>query len=142
MTHRMTFDEFQELNARRCREVWVEELRNWTLDDWAHALSAEVGEVSEVFVRVKQGRLAPTEKRAALLSELADVICFADLMITALQANTQDTVVAKFHEVSVRHGWSQAPPSVSFCRDCGGMFFNGFNHTCPHRNVAPLGASV
>lgn len=137
MNHRMTFDEFQELNARRCREVWAEELRDWTLDDWAHALSAEVGEVSEVFVRVKQMRLHPTEKRAALLSELADVICFADLMMTALQANTQDTVIAKFDTVSCQRRWSRA---LGFtCTECGGSLFIGTKHTCPHRNVAPLG---
>lgn len=109
MTQRMTFDVFQEVNARRCREVWREELKDWTLDDWAHALAAEVGEVNQVFVRVKQGRLPQTEKRAELLKELADVICFADLMITALQGNTESVVIAKFDEVSVRHGWSRAP---------------------------------
>lgn len=156
MTQRMTFDAFQEVNARRCREVWREELKGWTLDDWAHALAAEVGEVNQVFVRVKQGRLPQTEKRAELLKELADVICFADLMITALHANTESVLLEKFDEVSVRHGWSRAPSfkfepkaaqvpqseNVSFCRDCGGMFFDGFNHSCPHRNIAPIGASA
>lgn len=139
----MTFDEFQELNARRCREVWAEELRDWTLDDWSHALSAEVGEVSEVFIRVKQGRLPAVEKRAALLSELADVICFADLMITALQANTQDSVMAKFHAVSARKKWPYAGSLLSAtatCRNCEGRLFIGMKHTCPHRNIAPLGA--
>ena len=109
MIQRMTFDAFQEVNARRCREVWSEELKDWTLDDWAHALAAEVGEVNQVFVRVKQGRLPQSEKRAELLKELADVICFADLMVTALQGNTEAVVIAKFDEVSVRHGWSRAP---------------------------------
>lgn len=104
----MTFNEFQSINARRCREVWAVELRDWTLDDWAHALSAEVGEVSEIFVRVKQGRLPLVEKRTELLKELADVIAFADLMITALSANTEETVLGKFDAVSVRHNWTRA----------------------------------
>lgn len=111
MSHAMTFNEFQSINARRCREVWAAELRDWTLDDWAHDLSAEVGEVSEIFVRVKQGRLPLADKRAALLSELADVICFADLMITALNANTESVVIEKFDQVSVRHGWTRAVPA-------------------------------
>lgn len=109
MTQRMTFDAFQEVNARRCREVWSEELKDWTLDDWAHALAAEVGEVNEVFVRVKQNRLPQAEMRCELLKELADVICFADLMITALHGNTEAVLIAKFDEISVRHGWSRAP---------------------------------
>lgn len=160
MIHRMTFDEFQELNARRCREVWAETLANgWTLDDWAHKLAEEVGEVCRVFTRVKDGRIALTAKRPELLKELADVISMADLMITALQANTQDTVIAKFEEVSARHEWTgrrsiklliteqwmHLEDNVlvpSTCSNCGGGLFVGMDHTCPHRNVAPLGASA
>lgn len=28
------------------------------------------------------------------------------------------------------------------CAKCGGMLFPSFGHLCPHRNVAPIGASV
>lgn len=117
----LTFQEFQELSARRCREGFPT-CADWSLNDWAVALTGEVGEMCNVLKKVRRGdaiyKLLPrqpdwkdvdvhfaAQTKQELVSELADVIIYADLMLTMLGADTGEEVMRKFDEVSRRVGF-------------------------------------
>jgi NTP pyrophosphatase (non-canonical NTP hydrolase) len=47
------------------------------------------------------------EARADILKEVADVICYADLLCSEMNANTGEVVMNKFDEVSKRMGYER-----------------------------------
>jgi NTP pyrophosphatase (non-canonical NTP hydrolase) len=117
----LTFAEFQALNARRSAFHFTSSA-NWGPNDWACALAGEVGELCNVLKKVRRGdstyRLLPREAhwtdvdmhharntRAIVLKELADVITYADALITHLGADTETVLLEKFDEVSKRVGF-------------------------------------
>jgi len=112
-TGKMSFDEFQEVNALRCATKFPS-CDDWTLNDWAVALSGEVGELCNILKKNRRGDTAyslegshgPATRRE-ILKELADVITYADLMMTKLGANTGAEVLDKFDEVSRRVGFER-----------------------------------
>lgn len=116
---RVTFDEFQEVNALRCATKFPS-CDDWTLNDWAVALSGEVGELCNILKKNRRGDKAyslegahgPATRRE-ILKELADVITYADLMMTKLGANTRIELVDKFDEVSKRVGFERAKSVTS-----------------------------
>ena len=98
MSEPLTFDAFQEGNAARCEKAFPM-CDDWTLNDWAVALAGEVGEMCNLLKKDRRG-LASDERydlngpyqemaREAVVSELCDIITYADLMMTkrAYQAN-------------------------------------------------------
>jgi NTP pyrophosphatase (non-canonical NTP hydrolase) len=114
-TSPLTFEVFQRLNALRSKTAFGKECGHWTLNDWAVALAGEVGELCNLLKKNRRG-LATDERFALngpfhefalhnLLSELADVMIYADLMITELGADTAVVVLEKFNEVSRRVGF-------------------------------------
>ena len=109
-----TFSEFQSGNIERCRKAFPM-CDDWTLNDWAVALSGEVGEMCNLLKKDRRG-LATDEPydldgpyhesaRQNVLSELADIITYADLMMSQLSADTGWEVLSKFNEVSGRIGY-------------------------------------
>lgn len=112
-----SFSEFQSMSAERSRKAFPT-CGDWTLNDWAVALSGEVGELCNLLKKDRRG-LATDERydldgpfkesaRQAVIEELADVITYADLMLSELGADTGEAVLTKFNEVSRRIGW---PPT-------------------------------
>ena len=108
----MTFTEFQELNARRSRETWQHDVSNsgqdspWPWQNWALCVAGEAGELCNLTKKVLRGDFPLTDAKADLLRELADIITYADLMISSLNASTENVVLSKFREVSHRLGWT------------------------------------
>lgn len=103
----MEFDEFQKLSDRRCSEAFPE-CDDWDARDWAMAVAGEAGELCNLLKKVRRGDLSLEDRdtRRRLLSELADVITYSDLMITrTFNARTEDVILEKFYEVSRRVGW-------------------------------------
>lgn len=110
---KLSFEEFQALNLRRCIEKFPT-CRGWSLNDWAVALAGEVGELCN---RLKKDRLGDPaydltgvhahHARAECLKELADVITYADLLMSLLHANTGEEIMTKFDEVSARVGFQR-----------------------------------
>lgn len=104
------FHEFQETNRRRCEEgfghpvAWDEP--SWPLQNWALAIAGEAGELCNLVKKCLRGDFTVEEKRAEILSELADVITYCDLAVSSLGASTHATVWRKFDQVSDRIGWS------------------------------------
>jgi len=81
----MSFDEFQEVNALRCATKFPS-CDDWTLNDWAVAISGEVGELCNILKKNRRGDRAyslegahGSATRREILKELADVITYADL---------------------------------------------------------------
>jgi hypothetical protein len=118
-TDELTFGEFQSMNMERCRRAFPM-CADWTMNDWAVALAGEVGELCNLLKKDRRG-LATDERydldgpyqelaRGNVLSELADIITYADLMISKLSESTAEQVMTKFNEVSGRVGYSAAIP--------------------------------
>ncbi|MFC5861071.1 hypothetical protein ACFPT7_02065 [Acidicapsa dinghuensis] len=122
----MTFAEFQRRNIARSR-IAFPTCNDWSLNDWAVALVGEAGELCNLLKKNRRA-LATDERflldgpfyeqaRQAVIDELADVIIYADLMLSQLGASTAEAVGAKFDEVSKRVGYVDvgelisAPPS-------------------------------
>ncbi len=108
------FEELRNANVNRCETVF-HPVNEWSPTDWATALGGETGEALN-FVK-KLRRLDGADKsidtpaaRAELTfqiaNELADIICYADLLAARLDINLGLAVVEKFNEVSDRRGSS------------------------------------
>lgn len=118
----LTFDEFQSMNYERCRRAFPM-CDDWSLNDWAVALAGEVGELCNLLKKDRR-RLATDERymldgpfhemaRQNVLDELADVITYADLMISMLSGATGEVLLTKFNEVSDRIGYKSEAPHES-----------------------------
>ena len=81
--------------------------------EWACAMAGEAGEVCNAVKKLK--RLAngtntakdpqtEVEAIAAISGEIADTICYLDLLAARLGINLSDAIRKKFNEVSVRMG--------------------------------------
>ena len=107
-----TFWQFQDTNRLRCEEgfghqvAWDEPA--WPIQNWALAIAGESGELCNLIKKCIRGDFTVQEKRIEILSELADIITYCDLAVSALDADTGETVWAKFDEVSKRIGWSRS----------------------------------
>lgn len=116
----LTFEDFQKLNLDR-QALGFPSSVEWTMGDWALALSGEVGELCNYLKKVRRGDSvysldpkSPFAKatRRFLLAELADIITYADLMMSKLDADTGEELIRKFDEVSARVAYQrggQAP---------------------------------
>lgn len=110
MTYNLTFRDFQNTNRFRCETgfghpmAWDES--SWPLQNWALAVAGEAGELCNLVKKCLRGDFTIGEKREEILAELADVITYCDLAISSLGADTGETVMKKFNEVSDRIGWS------------------------------------
>lgn len=103
----MTFDHFQAINALRCREAFGHGpgADNWPLQNWALAIAGEAGELCNLVKKCLRGDFTIDSQRDEILAELADIITYADLAITHLNANTGAALAEKFDHVSDRRGW-------------------------------------
>ena len=101
----MTFQEFQAMNKKRCDAVFP--CREWPVQNWALALCGEAGELANIIKKVLRGDRTLEEARADILKEVADVICYADLLCSEMKADTGKVVLDKFDEVSKRMGYER-----------------------------------
>lgn len=107
----MTFRDFQEANKRRCEEgfghpvAFDEPL--WPIQNWALAICGEAGELANLIKKCLRGDFTIEEKRDEILEELADVITYCDLAMSALDADTGTELRLKFNKVSRRIGWAE-----------------------------------
>ena len=101
----LTFDAFQETNALRCQTKFTT-CADWSLNDWAVALVGEAGEMCNLLKKVRRGDFPLEKVRDEIVKELADIITYADLMMTELDAKTSFELIGKFNEVSQRVGFN------------------------------------
>lgn len=103
MDFRLTFKQFQDLMAKRDHDVFGSKCNN--PEFLSIALAGETGEMCNIVKKVLRGDFTYKEAREDILNELADIICYAVLMMDVFNEDTGDRVVKKFNEVSARFGW-------------------------------------
>jgi NTP pyrophosphatase (non-canonical NTP hydrolase) len=102
----MSFEQFQLINIERCENAFPQ-CKEWTLNDWATALTGEVGEMCNLLKKVKRGDFPLEEVKDKIASEISDIITYADLLMSIIGADTEEELVKKFNEVSERVGYTQ-----------------------------------
>ncbi len=101
----LDFTALRAANVARQQEVWPAETA-WGPTDWATAMGGECGEALNVVKKMRRLRggfgrpETPEGLRQALASELADLICYADLLAQCCGIDLGEAVRAKFNLVS------------------------------------------
>lgn len=128
----LTFDALRDANSTRLAR-WHGDDDDWTLADWSNAMCGEAGEAANVVKKIRRtdsvlwdaqkypgdgasahAKLADmpaAEARAALLenlaNELADVVCYADLLAHHAGIDLGGAVASKFNRVSAAQGFPE-----------------------------------
>jgi NTP pyrophosphatase (non-canonical NTP hydrolase) len=71
------------------------------------ALVGEAGELCNLLKKVRRGDFTVDEQLHEIVSEIADIIIYADLLMSMLGVDTGQEVERKFDEVSARVDWSR-----------------------------------
>ncbi len=100
----MTYRQFQMLNRLRSETHFGDRCVDWNIADWSNALAGEAGELCNWVKKVRRGDAPLEQLREAILKEAADVITYADAIISFLGADTETVLIDKFNEVSSRPG--------------------------------------
>ena len=82
------FRYFQRINAKRCVDKF-HPLRSerWGVARWALAIAGEAGELCDLVKKNECGDFTLGDKRQEVLSEIADLITYCDLLNSALEAD-------------------------------------------------------
>ena len=106
----LTFQEFT--HANRLRAARWHQGKPWSLGEWAVAMMGEAGEVCNVIKKLHRSadgiignRETDKQLRAQLGEELADTAAALFLLADAAEVDLAAEAVAKFNEVSERHGF-------------------------------------
>jgi NTP pyrophosphatase (non-canonical NTP hydrolase) len=87
---------------------------DWALSKWSNAVAGEVGEAANIINKIERGDYEldeilvdektgqPIAVRDALGKELADAVCYLDLVANRAGVDLGAAVLAKFNEVSDR----------------------------------------
>ena len=111
-----TFDVrgFSATNLERCNN-W-HNINDWSPMEWGAAAAGELGELCNVLKKIKRydqniQQNATSQSREVLVSmaaeELADTICYLDLVATSLGIDLTEAVVSKFNAISLRENLPQ-----------------------------------
>lgn len=96
----LTFDDLRAANVTRC-ETSFHPLDDWSPSDWACALAGEVGEACNKIKKLKRGDKISLED---IGKELADAVCYLDLLAARLRIDLGEATIGKFNEVSKKVG--------------------------------------
>ena len=105
----LTFSEFREANKTRCNESF-HPIDSWKLHDWAIALIGEFGEAMNILKKIKRvddGTDPLSDLNIlypALMEEIADIVTYADLLLTSQGYVLEEELVNKFNKVSEKRG--------------------------------------
>lgn len=114
----ITFRQLRDANVTRCKK-WhpgflVETEPTWTGADWSNAMCGEAGEAANVVKKIRRletgtapGPDDPPERvlLEMLACELADIVCYADLLAAFYGIDLDAALVDKFNAVSQRQGF-------------------------------------
>lgn len=101
----ITFQQFRNYNLLRQQEKnYNDKCSDWSLNDWATALTGEVGEACNLLKKVRRGDYNLDDVRSELGKELADIFTYLDILASKLELDLGTEVVKKFNEVSTRIG--------------------------------------
>lgn len=94
-------ERLRRANVQRCKESFPT-CADWTANDWMTALTGEVGEAANYLKKQRRGDGIDYSQEIA--NELADVVCYVDLLAAHLGIDLEEAVRSKFNEVSDRVG--------------------------------------
>jgi hypothetical protein len=116
---KLTFDELRRGNRARLplfknkhgeRAHPKDDGSDWSLLEWCGAACGELGELSNICKKVKRGDLKLGDfiedkgrtmtVRAWIAREIADVVCYADIIAIQIGADLGNAVIEKFNEIS------------------------------------------
>lgn len=75
---------------------------DWSISDWVMAIVGELGELSNIFKKIKRGDYTQEEQQVEIAKELADVCTYLDILALQCGVNLGEAIIAKFNEVSDR----------------------------------------
>lgn len=108
----LTFKQFSEINARRCREGFGHNLGDWSASDWMTATLGELGEAANVIKKLNRERdgikgntASIGALRIQLARELSDTLIYLDLMFQALGIDMETAVTETFDAKSGEIKW-------------------------------------
>lgn len=106
----LTFEQLAQMNASRL--VKWHKGTAWSTSDWVTAVTGELGELASLVKMMNRTRDGlPGNKfdvtTQMLADELADVVCYLDLLSTSLGISLGKAVTAKFNAVSERMGFEE-----------------------------------
>ena len=118
----LTFAHFSEVNRSRC-ERWHPGFpepgpSGWSGADWSNAMAGEAGETCNVVKKIRRadvnlvGPLDPDRTKLLddLANEIADTLCYLDLLATYYGIDLALAVARKFNAVSALQGFPEQLP--------------------------------
>jgi len=90
---------FRNRNGELCHN---EDGSDWSLNDWYTAASGELGELGNLLKKVRRGDLTLDKARPDIARELADVVCYLDILAKQCNIDLGRATWCKFNEVSAR----------------------------------------
>lgn len=112
----LSFNELQRLSQARAQR-WHGTAPEWSLSDWAVALTGELGEACNVIKKLNRSRdgiagnnAEDAELRDQLRRELGDVAIYLDLVATAAGVDLGAAVVEVFNAKSRKMGFPELLP--------------------------------
>lgn len=106
---------------------------DWSLDMWCNAILGELGEAANMIKKLRRGDYALDDRppafegatvREALGKELADVVCYTDLLAFQLGISLGDAVAEKFNAISARVGATvEITPPYRVAYEALGLFY-------------------
>lgn len=103
--NKLSFDLLRKKNVKRCEQVF-HKLDEWSPNDWVAAACGELGELANFLKKVRRGSLTMKEAKSDITKELADVVCYIDLLAARLDVDLGEAVISKFNEVSKKRNSS------------------------------------
>lgn len=111
----LTFDELSAAGRERCKRWHHADTEPWSGADWSNAMCGEAGEAANVVKKLRrhetgtapQGDPSEAELRAMLCDELADVVCYLDLLAAHYGIDLPAAIISKFNRVSERQGFPE-----------------------------------
>ncbi len=102
----LDFKKLREVNYKRC-ETSFHPVDGWSEADWACAAAGEMGEICDAIKKRRRGWDKPGISAPSVSDvgdEIADTICYLDLLAAKMNIDLSEAVRRKFNEVSVRVG--------------------------------------
>jgi NTP pyrophosphatase (non-canonical NTP hydrolase) len=99
----LTFQRFSEINRLR-NALHFPDCAKWEEAHWGNALAGEAGELCNIIKKRHRGwKESDNISDEEVGKEIADIICYCDLLAGKIGKNLADIVTQKFNEVSDRY---------------------------------------
>lgn len=100
----LSFKKLRDVNKLRCETAFNHGLHTWSLAEWSNAMAGEAGETCNLTKKIKRGDFTLEQVKKDLAKEIADVVCYCDLLAAAADIDLGQAIIQKFNEVSDRRG--------------------------------------